>query len=140
LEHIEFSPLSEEQGNSPTYREKWGKEIIGASDQIGRTFEVMYHMHDWIRDVGFHDVVEKRYQWPLGPWPKDKKLKELGIWALAHVDAGLENWCMALLTRVYGWSYEQVQAHIAKARERLRNPKWHVWQEMRVVYGMKPRE
>jgi hypothetical protein len=133
--------LSEQQGSSPvTFDDKWGKEVIEASAQIGRTFEVIYHMHDWIRDAGFHDIVEKRYQWPLGPWPKDPKLKELGIWARAHVDAGLENWCMALLTRVFGWSYEQVQVHISKARERLWNRKWRAWQEMRVVYGMKPRE
>ena len=100
----------------------------------------MYLMDGWMRNAGFQDVVERRYQWPLGPWPKDKKLKELGIWARAHADAGLEDWCLALLTRVFGWSYEQVQAHIAKARARLWNRKRHAWHEMRVAYGMKPRQ
>jgi hypothetical protein len=140
IEHIEFSPGTEEQGSSPGDEGNWGKEGIEAGERTGRTFVVMYHMYDWIRESGFQDVVEKRYQLPLGPWPKDKKLKKLGFWARAHADAGLENWSMALLTRVFGWSYEQVQAHIAKARERLWNRKRHAWHEMRVVYGMKPRE
>ena len=104
---------------------------------MGRTFEVMYNMYDGVCAAGFQDVVQKRYQWPLGPWPKDKKLKEPGVWARAHADAGLENWCMALLTRVMGWSYERVQVHIATARQGLWDRKRHVWHEMRVVCGRK---
>lgn len=100
----------------------------------------MYHIYDWIREAGFQDVVEKRYQWPLGPWAKDPKLKELGLWARAHADAGLEDWALAPLTRILGWSYEEVQVHIAKARHELWERKRFLTHEMRVVYGMKPRE
>ena len=122
LEHAEFSPGSQPNvpGSEPGPGEKgnWGKEGMEAGRITGRPFDVMYHMHDWMREAGFTDLTERRYQWPLGTWPKDKKLKELGFWSRAHVDAGLENWSMALLTRVFGWSYEEVQVHIAKARVR----------------------
>ena len=79
-------------------------------------------------------------RWGLIPsWAKDPKLKELGVWARAHADAGLEDWCLAPLTGVLGWSYEQVQVHIAKARQVLWDQRRHLWHEMRVVYGRKPR-
>jgi len=133
---------------------RWHHEAIQAQHVTGRSFEVYKYtsttprvwvyadmhreMYGWIQDAGFEDVVEKRCKWPLGPWPKDPKLKELGIWARAHTDAGLENWCLALLTRVLGWSYEQVQVHIAAARKDLWDKSIHGIHEMRVVYGRKP--
>jgi hypothetical protein len=30
--------------------------------------------------AGFTNVVETKYFWPLNKWPKDKKLKELGMY------------------------------------------------------------
>ena len=138
MEHTEFSPGTEEQGSGPWSEGNWGKDGIEGGRRMGRTFEVMYHMYDWICAAGFQDVVQKRYQWPLGPWAKDKKLKELGVWARAHADAGLENWSLMVNTRVLGWSYEQAQVHIATTRQRLWNRKRHAWHEMRVVYGRKP--
>lgn len=97
-------------------------------------------MYDWMHDAGFQDVVERRYQWPLGTWPKDPKLKELGIWARAHADSGLEDWCLAPLTGLLGWTYEEVQVHIGRAKQELWDRKRHLWHEMRVVYGRKPSE
>ena len=140
IEHMELAPGGDEPGCSPWDEDNWAKEGLEVAKITGRTFEVMYHMYDWIRDAGFQDVVEKRYRWPLGPWAKDKKLKELGIWARAHADAGLENWSLSLLTRILGWTYDQVQIHIAKERKKLWDPKRHATHEMRVVYGRKPKE
>jgi hypothetical protein len=98
----------------------------------------MYHIFDWMRQAGYENVVERQFKWPLGTWPKDRKLKVLGFWARTHAEAGLENWCLAMNTRVLGWSYEEVQVFIAKARQRLQDKKRHAWHEMRVVYGAKP--
>ena len=117
---------------------RWQDEGIEAGKIIGRTFEVMYFMHEWIRDAGFTEVVEKKYKWPIGPWPKDKKQKELGIWTRAHIDTGCENWCLALLTRIFGWTYDEVMIHVAQFRACMYDKSIHAWHEMRVVYGRKP--
>ena len=141
LEHAEFAPgAGSDDGtvNENNAAGNWQNEAIESAKVTGRTFEIMYRMCGLVREAGYQDVVEKKYKWPLGPWPKDKKLKELGWWAQRHVDAGLENWCLALLTRVFGWSYSQVMEHVAKVRANLWDKKIHAWHEMRVVYGRKP--
>ena len=132
--------MSREQGDPPEKRYIFGEACVEAHRRMGRTNEVIYHMYDWMHDAGFEDVAEKRSWWPLGPWARDPKLKELGMWARAHADAGLENWSLAPLTGVMGWSYEEVQVHIALARQALWKQHRHLLQEVRVVYGRKPRE
>src|SRR5690349_12560993 len=85
-----------------------GKE---AFRRLGREVMVLEVMYDGIRDAGFTDVVERRFKWPIGPWPRDRRQKEIGVWTLAHIEAGLENWCMRVLTGVMGWTVEEVHVY-----------------------------
>jgi hypothetical protein len=39
---------------------------------------------------------------PLGPWPKDLRLKVVGAMNLFHADTGCESYGMATFTRVQG--------------------------------------
>ncbi|KAJ5253158.1 hypothetical protein N7489_003568 [Penicillium chrysogenum] len=55
-------------------------------------------MSSAIEKAGFVDKHEERYKIPLGPWPKDKLLKEAGHLQYAHWNAALEGWAMWLLT------------------------------------------
>ena len=59
-------------------------------------------MRKGIEDAGFVNVVEKIFKTPLGGWPTDPKLREIGQWALLGFDVGLEGYAMATLTRVMG--------------------------------------
>ena len=54
--------------------------------------------------LGFVDVVEKKFIWPIGPWSSDTKLKEIGRWNQRSWEEGLEGWVMALFTRMLGVS------------------------------------
>lgn len=53
---------------------------------------------DYMREAGFEDVTERRLPMPVGGWPKDKRLKELGKYNRLHWEEGIEGWCMYLLT------------------------------------------
>ena len=61
-------------------------------------------MKQKITEAGFVNVVEQVYKTPLGGWPADAKLRELGQWALLGFDTGLEGYALATLTRVLGVS------------------------------------
>lgn len=50
--------------------------------------------------AGFVNVVEKVMKAPLGGWPADPRLRELGQWALLGFLSGLEGYALATLTRV----------------------------------------
>ena len=59
----------------------------------------MNYMKDQITAVGFVDVTEVKYKWPIGPWSNEPKLKDLGRWNMHMWEQGIEGWTMALLTR-----------------------------------------
>lgn len=54
--------------------------------------------------TGFTDITEHKFLWPIGPWPRDSHLKELGRWGERNWVDGMEGWVMALFTRVLGVS------------------------------------
>lgn len=105
---------------------------------MGKEIMVFEKMKCQIEEAGFVDVEERKYKWPIGTWPKDPRMKEIGAWTRAHLDAGLEGWTLRGLTGVLGWSREEVLAYCAGMRVDLQNPKLHGIHEMRVVFARKP--
>ena len=104
---------------------------------LGRDIRIMEKMHGLMLEAGFEDVVEKKYKWPIGPWPRNKKLKELGSYVRAHVELGLENWTFRPFTAL-GWSLEEIQVLLANSRRELKDPSHHAIKDMRVCYARKP--
>jgi hypothetical protein len=53
---------------------------------------------------GFVDVVEKKYKVPVGAWPSDPQLKEIGRYSLLYCDLGCEGWALWILSKILGVS------------------------------------
>ncbi len=117
--------LTEESG---TY--KLGELFVEASDKLGRSITVASTYKDLMEKAGFVDVVEKKFKWPIGTWPRDKHYKELGQWMWANVDSGLEGLTVALATRVLGWTLEYTIAFCAEVKKSFRDPKIHAYLPM----------
>ncbi|KAL2689150.1 hypothetical protein Neosp_003202 [[Neocosmospora] mangrovei] len=113
-----------------------------ASTKIGRKFQDNKKNKDILRDTGFVDIVETTFKWPTGPWPKDKKFKELGQWYNANMDEfqGLESLAMAALTRVLGWTKEEVVVHLALVRKEMADKSLHAYWPIYSTYGRRPLE
>lgn len=77
-------------------------------------------------------------QVPVGQWPKDGKLKEIGKFNFVATLTGIDSYSLALLTRVLGWDIESTHVFLASVRKELRSPKVHAYGEWHVVYGRKP--
>jgi hypothetical protein len=80
---------------------------------------------DILAERGFSNVKEDIYKWPSNTWPRDPKFKEIGMWTLANIDAGVEGISMALLTRGLGWTMEEVQVFLVDVRKDMRNKSIH---------------
>ena len=122
---------------------------IGKSNALGKRCYDMFNrpegdlnifetMKDRIRKAGFEDVVEHRFKWPLGRWPKDKIMKELGLWASVHLDMGMEGYTMRLFTMMLGMSAEEVHVLCTEIRAQLRDRRVHAIWPMNVVVAKKP--
>jgi len=115
-----------------------GELAVLCGEKFGKTLQIKEKMKNFIEEAGFVDVVEKKFIWPIGGWADDKAMKDLGRWNLHHWEEGLEGWTMALLTRVMGWTYDQVQDWNTRMKVTMRDKKIKVYQEVSVVYGRKP--
>ncbi|KAI8682056.1 hypothetical protein NCS55_00459900 [Fusarium keratoplasticum] len=113
-----------------------------ASTKIGRRFQDNKKNKDILRDTGFVDIVETTFKWPSGPWPREKKYKELGQWTNANMDAyqGLEALVMAAFTRVLGWTKEEVVIHLAMVRKEISDKRIHAYWTIYSTYGRRPVE
>ena len=104
--------------------------ILQAGPMMNRPTDVVQRYKTLMIDAGFENVTEIIYKWPSNTWPKDRKYKELGMWSLADLGEGLEGMVLALLTRVLGWSLDEVTVLIAKARADLSNRRIHAYWPM----------
>lgn len=116
----------------------WNKVGIECHQKLGTELQVLETMASKMRSAGFESVTETSFKWPIGRWPKNPALKDLGTLAYHFVDTGAENWTLRLLTSVLGWAPEEVYLLCANLRKDLRTKKIHAIQQMRVVYARKP--
>ncbi|CAL5870647.1 uncharacterized protein PFLUO_LOCUS4887 [Penicillium psychrofluorescens] len=119
----------------------WGDMFIRCAERAGRSLAIQETMRSAIEKAGFVDVHEQKYKIPLGPWPRDKLLKEVGHLECAHWNAALEGWAMWLLTH-FGepvpWKKEEVQVYLAKVRAELKDPHIHGYNPAKRVWARKP--
>jgi hypothetical protein len=87
-------------------------------------------LEKWVKDTGFKNVIAKKFKFPLGPWPKDKLLKEVGMCNLQQVLNGLEGFSLRLLCDVGGWTEAEVTVLLAQVRRELKDPSIHMMYDL----------
>lgn len=114
------------------------EDVFSRLGRANGELNIYQTMKGRITDAGFADVTEYQYKWPIGTWPKDRKMKELGAWVRAHLDMGLEGYLMRLLKSLYGWTSEEVLVYCAEIRAQTKDKKCHGIWPMNVVVARKP--
>lgn len=97
-------PKSDDRTTDGTIFEKFGRISLETGDTFGKTLRVVDESADYMRKVGLEEVTETRFKIPIGPWAKDKKMKELGQYNRLQWEEGLEGWVVYLLTTIKGVS------------------------------------
>jgi hypothetical protein len=100
-----------------------------ASEKMGRPWNTVQYWSVWLHEIGFEDVHEEVYMWPINTWPRDKGLKELGLWFREDV-LGVLPATGRLLTKGLGWTAEEVEVLLAGSREDLKSRKVHMFEEV----------
>jgi ubiquinone/menaquinone biosynthesis C-methylase UbiE len=108
---------------------QWGPIFLDAGKKTGRTFSVIidHQNYNWMKDVGFENVEEKRHKLPLGGWAKDPKWKSVGTYNLVATEQGLEGFALYVLTQVQGWDLVQTQTYLASVRKELKSRSNHAY-------------
>jgi SAM-dependent methyltransferase len=90
-------------------------------------FDPLPQMAGYMEEAGFEAVTKTDRIVPVGPWPKNPRLKNIGRHFLSNMlDGGVENYTMALFTRC-GWDLISVHAMLGGVRKELLNPRIHAF-------------
>lgn len=97
----------------------------------------------WLKDAGFVDVQVQKILLPLGPWPKDKHMKEIGAINHVQISKGFEGFCYGMLTHLPEdaggpWNADEIEVFLAQLRKDMTNKKIHGVYDFYVVWGKKP--
>ncbi|KAJ9156746.1 S-adenosyl-L-methionine-dependent methyltransferase [Coniochaeta hoffmannii] len=120
---------------------KWADLFYQGGDKMGRSFTISqgHTMKELMEKVGFVDVVEKKIKIPLHGWPKDPRLRNVGLLAQLALDQSLDGFGTFMLTQIHGWDPTQAAVYIAKMRKETRKASNCPWYMTTVVYGRKPK-
>ncbi|EWZ85313.1 hypothetical protein BFJ63_vAg6210 [Fusarium oxysporum f. sp. narcissi] len=143
VESFEASPCLESDDDTVkdgSAMSEWGKFFIEGGKRLGRTFTILDDdlQKQGMEDAGFTDIQTRDFKLPIGSWPKDPKMQEIGNFAFAAMDQDLEGFVLYMASVVLGWSQDEVTVYCSQLRRELRSGKYHPYCRLRLVYGKKP--
>lgn len=119
----------------------WGQMIMRCAEKADRPIDMVETMQAEIEKAGFVNVKSKMAKYPMGPWARDARLKEVGRLRQREVLDGIEGYSTFFLTH-FGepepWSIEQAQEIQAKMRAELLNKNVHSYNYVKRVWARKP--
>ena len=78
--------------------------------------------------VGFINIQSHEEPTPIGPWPKNKRLKEIGLFFQHQfLEGAVDGYSLALFTRLGGWSEAETQVLLAGVRKEIKSNKMHLY-------------
>ena len=93
----------------------------------------------WMERAGFVDIHEHVSKIPIGPWPKDKRLKRIGQWWLQNWMSGIQGFSLKLFSSEgLKWSREEIEVMLAEVRKAFAMKEVHTYHKYYVVYGRRP--
>ena len=101
--------------------------MVEATIKLGVDARNPRHYDEWMREAGFIHVHTEIVKWPVNGWPTNQKENTLGRWTHANVLQGIQGFALGLLTRVLGWSVEEVELLLMDVRKDLQNTNIHAY-------------
>ncbi|PWY79158.1 methyltransferase [Aspergillus heteromorphus CBS 117.55] len=108
------------------------------SRRSGKNMASVLGWKEMMHRTGFVNVREDIYKLPQSPWPRDRKMKELGRCHQENMFEALGPYCYALFTRVMGWQRAEIEVFVAGMRRELCDLNLHLYTKVHIVYGQRP--
>jgi len=96
--------------------------LTAGGAKLGMDWMKASKYRQYMIDAGLEDVKELHFAWPSNEkWPKGSHYKTLGLWYYQNMMNGLQGISMAVLTRVWGWSKEEVDVFMVDVKRDYAN-------------------
>jgi hypothetical protein len=103
---------------------KWCEIITKGAAALGRPWTNAQHYKQWMEEIGFEDVVERNYYWPINSWAKGRYYKQLSIYAQADFLNGLEGMSLKVMGSM-GYSVDEIRALVEEVTKDVKDPNIH---------------
>ncbi|KAL0262445.1 hypothetical protein SLS55_001413 [Diplodia seriata] len=104
---------------------RWSEDVRRGAARAGIDTTACRVFDTHLRALGFVDIRKERPAWPLGEWPRGRREKLLGRYALRNLETGLEAISTAVFSRYLGMSRESIELSLMEARRDLHDPTMH---------------
>ena len=109
--------------------------VVSGAANSGRPWNNAQHYKRWLEEIGFEDVVEKRFYFPMNAWPKGDYFKQLSLYCQADLLRGLE--AMSLRTiGAMGWSAEDIREFLPGVRRYIHDTSIHAYLPLYVLLSL----
>ncbi|KAJ4411893.1 hypothetical protein N0V91_001030 [Didymella pomorum] len=116
---------------------QWQELCNEAAKVFAKEIRVGQTLKQRMLDAGFVDVAEKIVKVPIGPWPKDPRMKEIGRYQREHMAMGIEPYTFGFIGKILGWSEEECRVLIAQVTNDVRRKDVHMYIKFYFVHGRK---
>ncbi|KAI8687668.1 hypothetical protein NCS55_00018700 [Fusarium keratoplasticum] len=122
------------------YLKTWAKLYEAGGAETKRPFFVQQEnlQEKGIEAAGFTDMKVVDYKLPVGGWPKDPKLAEVGRFVKLTMENDIEGYTLFMWHNVLKWPADEYQVFLMGMRKILANRKVHAYMMVRYVYARKP--
>ncbi len=77
------------------------------------------------------------WQQPIGRWPRDPLLKEIGEFTQATLEQDAEGYLL-FIANTLGWTREEIMVYLAIFKHEVRSGQYQAYYKQKIVWGRKP--
>lgn len=122
----------------PVYQ--YWKCVSQGLGQLGVDFEFSGNgqIAEMLRQSGYVNVTERIFHVPVGTWPKNRRLKSVGLYWKTILLDGCQAIALGPMTRGLKWSREEVELFLVAVRKAYHDNSNLMYMPLVCVYGQKP--
>ncbi|KAF4975218.1 hypothetical protein FDECE_18592 [Fusarium decemcellulare] len=121
-----------------TNAQRWADDLVETSEKFGKGIDCAHQWKEGLIQAGFVDVHQEVRKIPIGAWPKDPLLKEVGKYQVIQSTQAIESYTPKLLDKALGWPMEEIQVLMAQAKKELHDRSIHLYLPVYFIWGRKP--
>lgn len=151
LQEFEYAPYADDDSMPPNYALREMLDLVTAGlrtmsidlrrarpSSYSSSFPSPSSLDAALAAAGFEDVSVRQIKVPIGAWPKDAFLRNLGLCWQANIAEGLQGITLRPLGRGLGWETERIEVFLAEVRRALADRTVHAYMNLFVFCGQKP--
>ena len=131
VESQEISVMARSDDDSfptPSYIRMWCEKQVEAGLKAGMDFRMSgAGIRQWMEEAGFVNVQVRPFKIPIGLWPADPKMREIGTVQLVAMLDGLQALTIGFFTRFLDWTPDEVEIFLAKLRNEFKTKSVHTY-------------